>query len=115
MSRQGLPTQPSLYLLLGNTISTDVKNIERSWFGKENYSFRRKRLPRKGIGKNIFDIILALMIYRFPCLNFKIIVSISAHITQWIKQGTEIWSDMWRAYNNIPALGFQHGFVNHTL
>ena len=36
-------------------------------------------------------------------------------IIQWIRPGTEIWSDMWAAYRGLAAQGFQHGTVNHTL
>ena len=38
-------------------------------------------------------------------------------IQQWILLNTEIWSDMWDAYNDIVRLGFgyQHGTVNHSL
>ncbi|XP_065662708.1 uncharacterized protein LOC136085338 [Hydra vulgaris] len=36
-------------------------------------------------------------------------------IIEWIRPGTEIWSDMWAAYQGLAAQGFQHGTVNHTL
>jgi ISXO2-like transposase domain len=32
-----------------------------------------------------------------------------------IVAGTTIWSDMWAAYNNLPAAGYPHQTVNHTL
>jgi hypothetical protein len=35
-------------------------------------------------------------------------------IQQWVLPNTEIWTDMWAAYNNIAQLGYQHGTVNHT-
>ncbi|XP_065658848.1 uncharacterized protein LOC136083381 [Hydra vulgaris] len=35
-------------------------------------------------------------------------------IMQWIRPGTVIWSDMWAAYGNLAAHGYQHGTVNHT-
>ena len=34
-------------------------------------------------------------------------------IIQWVRPGTEIWSDMWGAYNGIVGQGFQHDVVNH--
>ena len=34
-------------------------------------------------------------------------------IIQWVRPGTEIWSDMWGAYNVIAAPGFQQDVVNH--
>ncbi|XP_054752434.2 uncharacterized protein LOC129258002 [Lytechinus pictus] len=38
-------------------------------------------------------------------------------IQQWVAPGSIIWTDMWRAYNNLPNLPgqYQHGVVNHTL
>ena len=34
-------------------------------------------------------------------------------IIHWVKLVTEIWSNMWGAYNGIAAQGFQHDVVNH--
>ena len=35
-------------------------------------------------------------------------------ITQWIRPGTEIWSNLLGAYRGLAAQGFQHRTVNHT-
>ncbi|XP_071506451.1 uncharacterized protein [Diadema antillarum] len=37
-------------------------------------------------------------------------------IQQWVAPGSIVWTDMWRAYNNLPNLPqqYQHGVVNHT-
>ena len=35
-------------------------------------------------------------------------------IQRHVAPGTEIWSDKWRAYNNLSRLGFEHKTVNHT-
>ena len=34
---------------------------------------------------------------------------------QWVLPGTTVHSDMWQVYNQLAALGYQHGTVNHTL
>ena len=36
-------------------------------------------------------------------------------IQQWVQPGTTVHSDMWQAYNQLAAIGYQHGTVNHTL
>ena len=36
-------------------------------------------------------------------------------IQQWVQPGTPVHSDMWQAYNQLAAIGYQHGTVNHTL
>ena len=36
-------------------------------------------------------------------------------IQQWVLPGTTVHSDMWQAYNQLAAIGYQHGTVNHTL
>ena len=36
-------------------------------------------------------------------------------IQQWVQPGTTVHSDMWQAYNQLAASGYQHGTVNHTL
>ena len=38
-------------------------------------------------------------------------------IQQWTKPGTEVWSDEWRAYNNVSTLPTvsSHHTVNHSL
>lgn len=36
-------------------------------------------------------------------------------INRICRDGSIIWSDEWRAYNNIKALGFDHHKVNHSL
>ena len=36
-------------------------------------------------------------------------------VMQWVRPGTEIWSEMGGAYNCIAAQGFQHDVVNHQL
>ena len=35
-------------------------------------------------------------------------------IQKWIKTGTIIHSDCWKAYNYIPKLGYTHVTVNHS-
>ena len=32
---------------------------------------------------------------------------------QWFRIGTTIWSDMWRAYNDLDQNGYGHQPVNH--
>ena len=34
-------------------------------------------------------------------------------IQQWIRPGSIVWSDIWAAYNLIPALANVHDTVNH--
>jgi len=36
-------------------------------------------------------------------------------IKEWIKPGTTIFSDCWRAYNCLETEGFKHLTVNHSL
>ena len=36
-------------------------------------------------------------------------------IQQWIRPGSIVWSDIWPAYNNLPALAYVHDTVNHRL
>ena len=36
-------------------------------------------------------------------------------IQQWVQPGTTVHSDMWQAYNQLAAIGYQHATVNHTL
>ena len=36
-------------------------------------------------------------------------------VQQWVLPGTMVYSDMWQAYNQLGALGYGHGTVNHTL
>ena len=42
--------------------------------------------------------------------NAAILMSL---IIQWVRPRTEIWKDMWGAYNHIAAQSFQHDVVNH--
>ena len=37
-------------------------------------------------------------------------------IQKWIKPGSIIWCDCWKAYGKIPQLpeGYKHGTVNHS-
>src|SRR5690348_804842 len=32
-----------------------------------------------------------------------------------VRPGSTVHTDGWRAYNGLPALGFGHGVVNHSL
>ena len=32
---------------------------------------------------------------------------------QWFRLGTTIWSDMWRACNNLNQIGYEHQTINH--
>ena len=34
-------------------------------------------------------------------------------IIEWVRPGTQIWSDMQGAYSGIAAQGFQHDVVSH--
>jgi len=36
-------------------------------------------------------------------------------IQRMILPGTRIWSDEWAAYNSLPAIGYPHETVNHTV
>ena len=35
-------------------------------------------------------------------------------IASVVREGSEIWSDCWKAYGQLPDLGFQHATVNHS-
>ena len=35
-------------------------------------------------------------------------------VQQYVAQGTTIWSDDWRSYDGLAALGYTHHVVNHT-
>ena len=36
-------------------------------------------------------------------------------VQQWVLPGITVYSDMWQAYNQLGAIGYGHGTVNHTL
>ena len=36
-------------------------------------------------------------------------------IQRWVLPGTAIYTDGWRAYQQLPDLGYTHSWVNHTL
>ena len=36
-------------------------------------------------------------------------------IQQWNRPGSIVWSNMWAAYNILPALAYVHDTVNHRL
>ena len=36
-------------------------------------------------------------------------------IQEWVAPDTTIYSDQWRAYNNLQNIGYNHQMVNHSL
>ena len=43
-------------------------------------------------------------------------MGVSGQLTQrWVLPGTTIYTDVWRAYQQLPDLGYTHSWVNHTL
>ena len=35
-------------------------------------------------------------------------------VQQYVRRGTTIHTDMWKAYDSLSQCGYQHGMVNHS-
>ena len=51
-----------------------------------------------------------------PCPGGKRTAAVLLPLIQrWVLPGTTIYTDGWRAYKQLPDLGYTHSWVNHTL
>ena len=51
-----------------------------------------------------------------PCPGVKWTAAVLMPLIQrWVLPGTTIYTDGWRAYQQLPDLGYTHSCVNHTL
>ena len=83
--------------------------IDKSLFSRRNYN-RGRIVPQQWIVGDYDPATKEGFLLPVPRRNAATLMPL---IIQWVRPGTEIWSDMWGAYNGIAAQGFQHDVVNH--
>lgn len=85
--------------------------IDESKFGKRKY-YRGHRVEGQWIfgGRETKDTSKVFMV---PVANRKK-TTLLPLIEKWIAKGSVIHSDCWKAYSDIPKLGYTHLTVNHS-
>ena len=87
-----------------------IVEIDESLFARRKYN-RGRNIPQQWVFGG-YDI-QTKNVFLVP-VQRRDAATLLPIIQQWVLPNTEIWSDMWAAYNNLAQIGFGHGTVNHT-
>jgi hypothetical protein len=90
-----------------------IVEIDEAKFGKRKYNkgaYREGMWVLGGVDRNTGNCFLV------PCPgNRRTAAVLLPIIERWVLPGTIIYSDEWSSYNDLTALGYTHGVVNHSI